>query len=250
MTGTDRETALKEVRRWVDRARGMSGWDLTSLPAVDVEPGPPWSYAAVVRECAEGARRVLDVGTGGGEVLSGLRDALPSEVVATEEWGPNAPVARRRLMPLRVEVVRCAAEVGLPFAKESFDLVIARHEAISPREVARVLASGGQLVTQQVGYDDLEELREFFPRMRRWDDHGSVYQAKLKSLGFEVELRRHWRKVAMELGPLAYLITVSPWSIADFDAERDLEALVALEAAYGSERGVVLTESRYLLRAG
>lgn len=42
------------------------------------------------------------------------------------------------------------------------DLVMPRHEAIGPREIARVLAPGGHLLTQQVDGADAEEIHEWF----------------------------------------------------------------------------------------
>lgn len=39
---------------------------------------------------------------------------------------------------------------ALPFRDASFDVVLDRHEAYDPSDVARVLASGGVFLTQQV----------------------------------------------------------------------------------------------------
>jgi len=47
-------------------------------------------------------------------------------------------------------------------ADESVDLVMSRHEAIDPREIARVLAPGGRLLTQKVDGADAEEIHEWF----------------------------------------------------------------------------------------
>lgn len=41
------------------------------------------------------------------------------------------------------------------------DLVMSRHEAIDPREIARVLAPGGRLLTQQADGADAEEIHEW-----------------------------------------------------------------------------------------
>lgn len=46
-------------------------------------------------------------------------------------------------------------------ADESVDLVMSRHEAIDPREIARVLAPGGRLLTQQADGADAEEIHEW-----------------------------------------------------------------------------------------
>jgi len=43
------------------------------------------------------------------------------------------------------------------------------------------------------------------------------------------------------------MLLVAPWTIPEFDVERDLDALLAFESAQGTEEGLVVTECRYLL---
>ncbi len=245
----DRKAELARLRPWVQAARDFSGWDFSKVHVRELEPGPPWDYEALVREAAAGQRRILDMGTGGGELLADLREALPEKVVATEEWDINAPVAYRRLSPLGVDVVWCASLL-LPFSKGSFELVINRHEALDSVEVARVLTPGGLLLTQQVGMHNNHELRPFFPRMNDADDDFARYTQELAARGFEVESKDHDFKVAYaSLGDFVYLLCVTPWTIPGFDVERDLEALLAFEADRLTEDGIVVTECRFLLTA-
>jgi hypothetical protein len=79
----NRDDALARLRPYVERARGFSGWDLSGVTPRGLEPGPPWSYEALVREYGRTATAVLDMGTGGGEFLAGVRDGMPDRVVAT-----------------------------------------------------------------------------------------------------------------------------------------------------------------------
>jgi hypothetical protein len=167
------------VRRWEDRdvtsfeslvseARStpFEGWDFSWLASRTATEPLPWSYAEIVESYAASAHRMLDMGTGGGELLSTLGTAPVT--VTTEAWPPNAPIAARRLRPLGIPVVRDegapdnidqADERGrLPFRTAAFDLVINRHEAFLAAEVARVLDRPGVFITQQVdfrSYDDL-----------------------------------------------------------------------------------------------
>lgn len=158
MASESRAEALARLRPWVERASEFSGWDFSDLRVRDLEAGPRWDYASVVAQHADGATAVLDLGTGGGERLAGMRADLPDRVVATESWHLNAPIAQDRLRPLGVDVVRAWSEEGaLPFGGGSFDLVIDRHEGLDPAEVARVLRGGGTLVTQQVYRHDRQE---------------------------------------------------------------------------------------------
>jgi SAM-dependent methyltransferase len=244
-----RARALEQIAPYARRARAFSGWRFDDLDVRPLEPGPPWDYAALARERAERARAVLDLGTGGGEALASIVARLAAHVVATEEWPVNAPVARDRLAPLGATVVR-ASSLRLPFRDATFDLILDRHEALDPPEVARVLRPGGCLVTQQVGHDDWAELWPFFPRWRVFPDHYAAYADNFRTAGLAVTARRHHRRVAFgSLGDLAFMLLVSPWSLPDFDPVAEIDTLLDVEEALGTGAGIVVTESRYLLVA-
>src|SRR6266545_4692349 len=77
---------------------------------------------------------------GGGEVLAAVAKP-PPVLVATEGWAPNAALAQQRLAPLGGVVVQVGENADLPFADDSFDLVVSRHPVtVRWEEVARVLA--------------------------------------------------------------------------------------------------------------
>ena len=139
------------------------GWNFTLLgDRLTLEP-PPWSLEAMVAELVGPGTTMLDMGTGGGEWLSGL--ARSSRVVATESWAPNVPVASARLQPLGIAVVRDegAADNLDQERQDGQDrrgrLAFRagggsrprpdRHEAFVPDEVSRVLRAGGVFLTQQ-----------------------------------------------------------------------------------------------------
>lgn len=182
-------------------------------------------------------------------MLAALRPALPEHLVATEEWARNAPIAFHRLGPLSVSVVRCRSVV-LPFADATFDVVFDRHEAFAPAEVARVLRPGGEFVTQQVGPQQMRELRSFLPRMTDFGDLRSTYSRAFERLGFHVQSSEHDSRVVYpSLGEIVFLLGISPWTLADFDLPKDLDALIAFEARHSDRAGIVVTESRFLLVA-
>lgn len=248
-TADDREAAIERLRPWVERARDFSGWSFDLLRERRLGPSFPWDYLQHVRGFARGTRALLDMGTGGGERLAELSDALPSRVVATEEWHVNAPVARDRLRPLGVEVVRSSSLV-LPFVDRAFDLVINRHEELDPAEVVRVLRPGGVFLTQQVGRGNWGEIGARFPRATEWGDSLGLYLEEFRSLGFNVTVQQHRARVAYpSLGEFVYMLAVASWTIPDFDVERDVDALLALEEDCLTDEGFVVTEERYLLTA-
>ncbi len=246
----ERASARKALQPYIERAEAFEGWSFPQIRTRLLEPGPPWDYEAIVREYAREAKSVVDMGTGGGEFVARLRKELPSQVAATEEWHVNAPVAHARLMPLGVDVV-WSRSLQLPFADESFDLVMNRHEELSPADVARVLTPGGSVVTQQVGNDNWRELRRFFPRMTDFGDIRAEYVAGFEGAGLTVRRdERHDYRVAYEgLGDLVFMLLVTPWTIPEFDVDRDLDALLGLKDECSTEDGLVLTWSRFLLVA-
>lgn len=248
MAPESREAAIERLRPFAEKARTFSGWRF-GVETRRLGDPMPWSYEDHVRGFARGMAAVLDMGTGGGERLATMRDALPPLVVATEGWSVNAPVAHRRLAPLGVDVVYTAEEV-LPFATNAFDLVVNRHSSIDPVEVDRVLRPGGAFVTQQVGRANWKELAPHFPRMHDFGDELGRQSQGLRDLGFNVTTHEHQdQMVVPSLGEFVYMLSVANWTIPDFDVERDIDALLALERDCLTDVGFVVTEDRYLLTA-
>jgi len=128
----------------------VPGWDFGWLAGRAVGSDPTWSYPRLARAALDRSIRVLDIDTGGGELLASLTP-LPPHTVATESWPPNLPVARERLLPLGVQVLPAPPDAPLPVPDNAVDLVLSRHGRISPAEVHRILVPGGTLLTQQVG---------------------------------------------------------------------------------------------------
>ncbi|MCC6387094.1 MAG: class I SAM-dependent methyltransferase [Dehalococcoidia bacterium] len=233
----------------MERARAFTGWDFAGVHARVLGSGIPWDYAALARERAAKATSVLDTGTGGGERLAEIAAGLPGHFFASESWPPNARVAARNLGSRGIGVVMAAA-AHLPFADGTFDLVLSRHEETAPAEIARILRPGGTFLTQQVAPWNWPELAEFFPRRTRFPDHEQEYARAFAAMGMDVSVRSARYDTAFAtLGDLAFCLAVSPWEIPGFDIDRDIDALIAIEARHGGADGIVLTEGRYLLEA-
>lgn len=249
---TDHQAALERLRPYVEWARDFKGWDFGFIKRRPLDPPAPWDYEARARQLATGASRVLDIGTGGGEVYSRIAARLPARFYACEEWVVNAHFAPDRLRPMGIDVVHCQTGARrLPFRGGSLDVVLARHEAIDPLEVDRILSPDGTLLTQQVVPDVWPELREFFPRATVFPNHWREYPESFRVLGYAVTARRHDDRVAFEtLGDLVAMLMIAPWQIPGFDPEGgDLDALLALEHGLMTGDGIVLREGRYILEA-
>ena len=82
-------------------AEEFSGWDFQYVAGRWKESPLPWDYTQIVREHIKPGISMLNMDTGGGEVLSSLQP-LPVNTYATEGYPPNIPVAKARLEPLEI----------------------------------------------------------------------------------------------------------------------------------------------------
>lgn len=234
--------ALARLQPYVERSRNFSGWDFADLRTVQIDPGPPWDYEQLARTYGRAAFSALDMGTGGGEFIARIRDDLPAFTVVTEEWEVNAPIAKQRLSPLGIPLVRCKSQ-QLPFQACSFDLVLNRHEDLNPANVARVLRPAGRVMTQQVGRSNWRELRKYFPHKTDSGDLRGDYARGFQEAGLRViqDVEHDYRVAFPTLGEVVYMLLVTPWTIPGFQVEADLDALLALEADCSTEAGIVST---------
>ncbi|HEX5141671.1 MAG TPA: methyltransferase domain-containing protein [Dehalococcoidia bacterium] len=248
MTIETLDHARERLRPVVERAESFSGWSGVPSPR-PLGAEKPWSYSGRARELLASATSVLDLGTGGGERFSRLLDGFVGRAVATEEWAVNAPIAAAGLRG-RAEVVRASA-FYLPFLGASFGLILSRHEAIYPAEIARLLAPGGVFLTQQT-WRYMEELHYYIPRKTDFGDHFHGYASGLHASGLQViDAREHVAPHAFSgLEDLVFLLGVAPWEVPDFDPlGRDLQALLALERDLTGPDGLVITCGHYIIEA-
>ncbi|MCA9954201.1 MAG: class I SAM-dependent methyltransferase [Anaerolineales bacterium] len=238
---------------WKDKAqKPFYGWDFSYVHGRLVESPLPWDYLALARELLPQAQNVLDVGTGGGERLLTLRDVWPASVTVTEGWPPNVAVAAKRLAPLGVHVV-AAKHRPLPFAPNSFDLMINRHTGYRSWDVEHVLQPGGIFLTQQV---DALWGRDLQLAMGvEVAERPSSYQLALHYLQTETNLvveKTAENKGTMtftDVGALVYYLKAIPWIVPRFSVETHLSYLLALQEKLDRGETLQFETRQYLLKA-
>jgi len=140
-------------------ATTIQGWHFSFLKGRRRSTPLPWNYEQLAAGHVESATRVLDVDTGGGEILARLTP--PSGSIAVEDWSTNIPIAAACLEPMGVSV-RQRVGGELPVGDISVDVVLNRHGDLDLEETARVLRPGGVLVSQQVAMENESEIGEAF----------------------------------------------------------------------------------------
>jgi SAM-dependent methyltransferase len=241
----------------------FSGWDFSWLDRRSWTEPLPWDYSARVAALARSARTMLDMGTGGGEALSGLPDRAP-RTIAAEAWPPNVAVAGRRLLPLGVPVIQDeaardnmdqnGADDGgrLPFRDGSLDLICNRHESFLALEVGRVLAPGGTFVTQQVDYHDNDDLAQILgiETPEEPDSWIGLAERQVTEAGLVIEeAARAGQRIRFDdIAAVVFYLKAISWSIPGYSVEKYRDRLRALYED-ASAWPVVTSGHRFLLVA-
>lgn len=231
----------------------VTGWDFSWFEGRASEARPPWGYQRLVAERLPHVFDVLDLQTGGGEVLAGalrMSAAHPDTVIATEEWPPNLALARAALAPWGGKVIGCGNdEVQVPDA--SAGLVVSRHPVTTPwGEIARVLRPGGTFLSQQVGNGTVRELTEamigpFEPRGRETE----AARRSAQEAGLEV-VRLEPASLPMTFDDIAAVVMFLRkviWIVPSFSVEAYRPQLRALHERIRAEGPFTATSERFLI---
>lgn len=237
------QTELDEIRARVEPRRG---WDFSRMS--DWRAPVPWSYTDVVDEHIGPDRDVLDIGTGGGEILrsfatrirTGLGiDIDPLMVAAARESANSARnVTFRRGSHLLEEV------------PETFDVVLDRQAPFSLEAVASHLRDGGVFVTQQVGERNMANVKAALGQSAP----APVTRQMFDGSGLEILEFREYdvEYIVRDIDSLVFWLAALDSSHADIDGGRaigDAATLNAILHGNVTADGFVTNEHRYLVVA-
>ena len=244
--------SVKEFAEEIKKA-GFEGWDFSYIQNRVTSAEPAWSYRREVESRLLPEHTLLDMGTGGGELLSSF-NPLPLKSYATECYKPNVPIAKARLEPLGVQVCYLENEKKLPYQTDFFDFIINKHESFSASEVFRVLKPGGVFLTQQVGSKDLRDLNKSLGdnscgEFQDW--HLAKALQEIKKAGFEVS---HSSEAFLpiyfeDIGAVLFYLNALPWQVEGFSVDKFSAPLEVLNRKCESEGGIEFTEHRFYFRA-
>lgn len=235
-------------------AAPVDGWDFSWFDGHATEQRPSWGYSSLITAALGNAAASLDIETGGGEVYSRalLRaERRPPLIAATESWPPNLAIARRNLEPLGATVAHVADEAPLPFQAGSFDLVVSRLPEVTPwSEIARVLASGGSFVSQQVVHGTNRELYEFMMGPQPVDPVTATERLRTgaEGAGLEVlDVRQEDLEVEFfDTASVVVFLRKVIWTVPGFTVEKYRDRLRAIHD-HIAEHGRFLSHSRRAL---
>lgn len=232
-----------------------SGWDFSWFGGRATEASAPWGFASLLADRLTSARAVLDLQTGGGEVMAGSLasgGARPNLLRATESWVPNIALAMAALAPWGGRVVESDDSGPFPFDDNMFDLVSCRHPTVAVwPEIARVLAHGGTYFSQQVGNGSVRELTEAMIGPFDIGDgrQPSVAIAEAQQAGLEV-VDLQIASLPMTFDDIAAVVVFLRkviWIVPEFSVEKYREQLWRLHNRIGTDGPFRASSERFLI---
>ena len=236
-----------------ERVGSVIGWDFSEITKRTKVVGKKWDYIEIVKKYVNKETILLDIGTGGGELLLKIA-RFAKEAYGIDNSRGMIKTAKKNLMKSKtsnVEFILADAK-KLPFPQKYFDVVICRHSDFYPKEVFRVLKPDGIFITQQVGEKDKENIKEIFGRGQSFGEGvGTLmnrYVQELKEVGFEILKKDTYNAVEYyaNMIDLIFLLKNTP-IIPNFDIKKDQKFLEEIERRYKTKEGIKTNSFRFLI---
>lgn len=246
---------LKKYWKSEENVAHMKGWDFSYIKDRfrSYEDALPWDYRKIVKSHLKQKDKLLDIDTGGGEVL--LSFYHPCELTTvTEGFAPNVKLCEETLGTMGIRVCQVTDYGNMPFEENAFDIIINRHGAYDVKELYRILKPGGTFITQQVGEDNDRELVEFllpasekvFPGMNL-----KHQKSLFEKAGFEILMENEAFPsiVFYDVGALVWFAKIIEWEFVGFSVEQCFERLLEAQRIIEREGCIKGNIHRYLIVA-
>lgn len=230
----------------------LDGWNFSRVRA-RYDP-LPWNYVEVVRPYLKPQERVLDIGTGGGEIFLSLAPCF-GEGVGIDQAPDMIAAAKRNQTALSRDNISLFVMDGsaLGFEAGQFDLVLLRHLQVDVGEIVRVLRQGGYFITQMVGQQSSLNILEAFgwtPSSFGPDWWQSVAQLadqfQLQGCRIVAQAEYNVRYWFDDLESFMFWLMSVPWP-EEIELEKYWQNINRILETSQTERGIETNEHRGLL---
>jgi SAM-dependent methyltransferase len=145
-----RSVTLDVLKQIIETNGQLDGWNFSR---VQVRYDPvPWNYVDVLRQYLKPQDRVLDIGTGGGEIFLSLAPYFGTGIGIDQNPAMINTAKRNQSALVLDNICLSVMEAGaLGFNAGEFDVVLLRHLRAYVSEIVRVLHKSGYFITQMVG---------------------------------------------------------------------------------------------------
>lgn len=246
----------KELKEYLlkEEAHAFKGWDFSYLKDRWENEKLSWNYNEFVKEYLKNDDELLDMGTGGGELLLIFRHPY-NKTSVTEAYPPNIKLCQETLAPLGIKVYPILQDdILVNVASDNYDVVLNHHESYLETEVKRVLKQNGLFITQQVGaYNNLDLIRFFDEQHQIQFPDVTLDESvkRLEALGFEILYKKEeYPKIKFyDLGAIAFFASIIKWEFIDFSVEKNLDKFEILDNILKEKGYIESTEHRFMIIA-
>lgn len=240
--------SVADLRAISARVERRKGWDFSRMNTS--HPATPWEYVSVVRGYLRATDTVIDIGTGGGERLLEL-SSYARQLLGVDPDPEMIERARELATEKGATSVHFEIGTGAKILNR-FDVVIDRHAPFDAEVVHRLLHPGGRFITQQVGEQNMRNVRDAF-RLEA-NAFAPISPEMFVQAGFTVERFDEYNVDYMvrDMDSLLFWLQALDLAHSDFggfDTEKDVDAINRLLSVSLTADGVVTNEHRYLLVA-
>ncbi len=244
---------MDDYKQLYEKVGSLIGWDFSEIPKRVKSVGEKWQYADLVKGYLNKNTVLLDIGTGGGEVLLRISKNVKKSY-GIDNSKSMITTAKKNLKKCKTKNVKfeLADAEDLPFPEEMFDVVLCKHAPFYPEEVYKVLKEGGIFITQQVGEKDKQNIKEIFGRGQSFNENAGdamkKYVAELKEEGFTILKMGAYNATEYyeNMQDVVFLLKNTP-IIPDFDIEKDYKFLAEIEDKYKRKKGIKTNSCRYVI---
>lgn len=247
------KTELKRLWQHEEKIAHIHGWNFSYLNGRynPNEDKLPWNYESVVKKYLRPDMKMLDIDTGGGEVLISFKHpyALTS---ATEAYPPNVKLCKEILLPLGIDFHESSNYSDLPFDDCEFDIVLNRHGAYDLKEIKRILKNDGIFVTQQVGEQNNHELIEqlcpdCYSQFKNWNLSSQI--KCFNKYGFDVLKSDECfvKSVFYDIGAIVWYAKIIEWEFVDFSVENNFEQLLKMQKMLEQQGKIESSAHRFII---
>ena len=237
-----------------EELKTITGWDFSYLDGRWESEDLPWNYQDIVLKYLKNDYKLLDIGTGGGEVL--LTFNHPSKnITVTEGYKPNYELCLKKLKPLGIRVLNYVGDELLKEIDDNeFDIVINRHESYNEAELFRILKPNGLFITQQVGAYNNQDLATFFdPNHVNQFPEMTLDKSvnRLMENGFEIIKSNECYPTLKfyDLGSIAYFAKIIEWEFLNFSVDKHFDKFLILQDIINEKGYITSTEHRFMIIA-
>jgi SAM-dependent methyltransferase len=245
---------FKSIWKQEEEIAHIHGWDFSHIHGrYEEENDLPWNYEQIIRQYLKNNIKLMDYDTGGGEFLLSLHHPY-SNTAATEGYPPNVRLCKERLLPLGIDFRECNNPSAIPFADESFDLIINRHGEFNAKEIYRLLRSNGVFITEQVGGDNDRDLVEMvLPETENPFPHLNLQEQRkhFENAGFHIlKAEEAYRPIKFyDVGAFVWFAHIIEWEFPNFSVDKCFEHLLKMQEMIEEKGTIKGTIHRYLIIA-